>query len=167
MAILWVYYGYYILLTHNLVQCYTTQWSPRFPSFLNWKCKDAGGVSEISAGNNLLIKDYYKLEQKLWEDKIWIPKIKHSLAQYIVKQRFIKTKYSGGRYHTSLPPCWWEVGKWWRMLPSLVFLQIFRVRATRRQIPGKFPEHPLQQRSSPQQQRCEYKQFIQEEEIQI
>ena len=23
MAILWVYYGYYILLTHNLVQCYT------------------------------------------------------------------------------------------------------------------------------------------------
>ena len=46
-------------------------------------------------------------------------------------------------------------------------LHIFRVRATRRRIPGKFPEHPLQQRSSPQQQRCEYKQFIQEEEIQI
>ena len=88
---------------------------------------------------------------KLWEDKIWRPKIKHSLAQYIVKQRFIKTKYSGGRYHTSLPPCWWEAGKWWRMLPSS-HLQSFRVRATRRQIPGKFPEHPLQQRSSPQQQ---------------
>ena len=51
---------------------------------------------------------------------------------------------------------------------ALIFsLHIFRVRETRRQIPGKFPEHPLQQRSSPQQQRSEYKQFIQEEEIQI
>ena len=67
MAILWVYYGYYILLTHNLVQCYTMVTKVSLVS----KLKSAFSQEEGSVKYQQLMtddqcsKDYYKLDKKL------------------------------------------------------------------------------------------------------
>ena len=67
MAILWVYYGYYILLTHNyLVQCYTMVTKVSLVSKLKSVETQEGSVKyQQQMTDEQCSKDYYKLDKKL------------------------------------------------------------------------------------------------------
>ena len=66
MAILWVYYGYYILLTHNLVQCYTMVTKVSLVSKLKSVFSHEGSVKyQQLMTDEQCSKDYYKSDKKL------------------------------------------------------------------------------------------------------
>ena len=66
MAILWVYYGYYILLTHNLVQCYTMVTKVSLVSKLKSVFSQDGSVRyQQLMTDEQYSKNYYKLVKKL------------------------------------------------------------------------------------------------------